>query len=175
MSRPKGSKNKVPRTAEIEEKGNAEFNIANAIPSETIGVIAESTYTDEDRALDLELERLAAETPVADISDRDLQPAVKKEIMHNELLCDHVEGYRPASTVNEIMDQVHQAKMHDCDSIYATPQLVKYYVRSGFEQTKKAGFFMFHDIKVYLEGSYEDAQIRLNKTVLDAIETKKAL
>jgi hypothetical protein len=156
----------------IEEKGNPDFNIAAITPSETIGVSKDaSSYTDEDRLLDLELERLAAENPPLKVSDHDVTPEVKREITHDELLSEHVENYKPASTINEIMDQVHQAKLFDCDSIYATPEIVKYYTRKDYDHTVKAGYFMFHDIKVYLEGHFERARTRDTRTTLDKDKT----
>ncbi len=123
-----------------------------------------AVHTDEDAALDRELERMAAEAPpMPTISDRDQSPDVVKEKNTSIMLCDHLD-VKPASTINELMDQCHQAKAYGCDSIYGTEAIIKHYCRNHYPTD--VGYFIFHNIKVYIPGFFEQAVKRDNLTTL---------
>lgn len=157
MGRPKGSKNKSKQDVII-ERGNPEFNLNSAEPSNTIGQeVASAAYTDEDAELDRELEKMAREQEPQVAIDPEPQP-MRKLKENYELLRDHVEDYKPASTVNELEDQVHLAKEYGCDSIEATPKLVRHYNRKDYPE--KVGYFIFRNIKVYIDGHFAEAMKR---------------
>ncbi len=146
---------------EFVAKGNPSFNINTVVPSQTIGVqAAVPVYTEEDMALDRELERMARETEPALPIDADVSVKVVKDKDRAELLSDVID-VGPASTVNEMMDQVHQAKAHGCDSIYATDAMIRHYLRSSVPT--EVGYFMFHNIKVYIAGYFEQANKKAEK------------
>lgn len=148
---------------EPEAAGNPEFNIANVKPTNVL-TTAPAAITEEDLELDRMLERVAAEEPPIPTIDPDEVQAVKKEPDRRELLSD-VMDVQPASTVNELMDQVHLAKEMGCDSVEATPAMVRHYCRRQYPD--KVGFFMFHDIKVYIAGFFEEAKKRSELTIED--------
>lgn len=146
----------------VSAKGDPRFNLNAVEPSKTIATAA---YTDEDAALDRELDRLARETEPVMAIDPDV-PGVKKTKESYALLSDVVE-VKPASTVNELMDQVYRAKEHECDSIYATESMIKHYNRRGLPT--EVGYFMFHDIKVYMEGHFEQSSMRDKQTIQEKV------
>lgn len=112
-------------------------------------------------ALDRELERMANETAPVPI-EPDPVPAMQKTVEQRELLSE-VMDVQPASTVNELMEQVHLAKESGCDSIEATPTLVRHYCRKKYPSD--VGYFVFHDIKVYIAGFFDQANKRDKETV----------
>lgn len=146
MGRPKGSKNKNA----VEEKGNPEFKIA-------AGAI-----TDEDLALDRELEAMSRNTE-PDVSDKDVIPEMRKSIEPYTLLSSIVENYKPASTIHELDQQVFDAKSAEVDSVEATPAIVKYFCKKSYPD--KVGYFMYKDIKVYIDGFFEQSVSRDKETV----------
>ena len=161
MGRPKGAKNK-PKPDELEEKGNPDFNINGVTPTEVLTQPV-TDYTAEDRALDYELERMAKEEPLPDIEPAHPEP--KPEKLDYRLLSDFVENYKPASTINELMFQVDQAKQIGCDSIEGTPALIRHYCRKVYPSD--VGYFIFHDIKVYIPGYFEESVKRDKRTIYD--------
>lgn len=159
MSRPKGSKNKALAG------GNPDFNLKDAKPvSPSWQTVAPAAYTSEDAELDRHLDALAADLP-PDVSDPDPIGAVtmRKEKEHREMLGDVVSGYRPASTDEELKTQVHLAKQEGCDSIEATVPLAKRFCRDP--QLEAVGYFIYHNIKVYLTGQIEQTKARDNQTI----------
>lgn len=190
MSRTKGSKNK-PKIAQVAQPpstapGNPDFNLNDAEPVDpdwqhpidkkpihppTNEIRAQSAITDEDRALDRELEQMSNENPPLAIDPEPAGVTAKAEKIIDDHLQDHVENYKPASTINEIMSQVSEAKVSGCDSITATLQLSKYYVKDG--SLDRVGYFMFHDIKVYVDGHREKAMKR-DKLTLFELERQSA-
>jgi hypothetical protein len=183
--RPKGSKNKPKVKATVTPdvlKGNADFNI-NDLPEElkadleqmrrngeldippmekrTNAEVAMAAITDEDLAFERELQRAAFEEPIID----DPGPATtfKKEADKRELLSEHVEGIEPAKSVNELLSQVHTAKEAGCDSIEATPEVVRYYCRKHYPDD--VGYFIFQDVKVYIAGLHKTKSAQDKLTV----------
>jgi len=141
----------------LEEKGNPAFNLADAEPVQIDWQEpAVNVITPEDIALDRELERLAMEQPLPDVEPA--PPEMKKAVDSPELLSSFVDDYRPATTIRELEDQVHLAKVNGADSVECSMALGRYYVKDGSLET--VGYFMFRDIKVYIEGYYERAQAR---------------
>ncbi len=124
-----------------------------------------AVYTDEDAELDRELERMARETEPSAPIDRDQTVTVVHEKVVRNLLSDIV-NISPASTINELMDQCHQAKMHGCDSIYGTDTIIKHYCRT---LPTDVGYFVFHNIKVYIVGHFEQAMKRDNITIQEKV------
>lgn len=85
---------------------------------------------------------------------------LKVEKDHKEMLRDYMdEEYRPASTINELEDQCFQAKQLDCDSIEATEKLIRYWCK-GVMYPERTGYFIYKDIKVYIEGWAEESKKR---------------
>lgn len=159
MTRPKGSKNKI-KTA-IEEPGNPDFKLQNAKPVDQSWKDNVSTITDEDRALDRELEMLAR-TEAPKVSDLDTVPVMKKTIEPYTMLSEFLEDYSPARTLLELDDQVMQAKHAEADSIECTEQIFKYFNKNG--DPRNVGYFIYHDIKVYKVGFFEQSSKRDKET-----------
>lgn len=163
MGRPKGSKNKS--TSPAEEKGNADFRITPEIEAAAkarVNDIAPAAITDEDLALDRELEMMSRNSePV--LSDQDTTPPVKKTVEPYTLLSEFVDNYKPAKTIHELDDQVFRAKHYEADSIEATPELVRYFTKKDYPD--KVGYFVYHDIKVYIAGFFEQSVKRERVTI----------
>lgn len=154
MSRTKGSKNKAKKI----EGGNPDFNLNEVEPTDILST-APSSPTMEDYELERTLADLGRQHAAPDISDPD--PAgsvVKKEVERREMLGNQVTDYKPASTFEELRDQVHFAKSEGCDSIEATKTLAKKVCKDPL--LEQVGYFMYHDIKVYIEGAFEQAKKR---------------
>lgn len=132
-----------------QEKGNAAFNLSDAEP---VGEWqAPAAITKEDLELDRELERMAKNTePV--LSENE-PPPVRKLNEAYSLLSEVVENYEPAKTIQELDEQVFDAKSNGCDSIEATPKIVRYFVKDG--SVEKVGYFWYKDVRVFLEGFFE--------------------
>ncbi len=160
MARTKGSKNK-PKVAI--EAGNPDFNINKVEPTDVLSV-AHSAPQPEDYELERTLADLGRQNPMPEISDPDPPGAVvRKETIAREMLGDAVIDYTPASTKAELDEQVHLAKCEGCDSIEATKTLAKQICRDKL--LEQVGYFMYHDIKVYIEGAFEQAKKRDNQTI----------
>ena len=162
MGRPKGSKNKIAPIDPMNEKGNPDFNLSEIEPSDTIR--APGAVTHEDMELDRQLERMSREQEPPLPIDPEPYGAVARPEKHTfQLISEFVEDYKPASTINELMFQVDQAKGLGCDSIEATPALIKHYCRKHYPSD--VGYFMFHDIRVYIPGAFEESVKRDKRTV----------
>lgn len=153
MTRPKGSKNKVKVPEHAVAKGNTDFNLTGVTPSHTITAApvldAVGAITPEDLDLERHLEQLDRESVVPDI-DPDLSRPLTLEKVSQDHLREHVDNYRAASTINELEEQIHVAKSLRCDSIDATPQLIK-----RFSQGKDNGMFInVKDIRVNYPDMY---------------------
>lgn len=158
-------------TDPLEEKGNAAFNLADAEPVDSNWKDAPGAITAEDLALEAEIQRMAQEQgPPPEIEPVPASAIVTKEKDTRELLSDHVIDYKPATTITELKDQVYLAKANGCDSVECTLQVGKSIVRDGSLET--VGYFLFHDVKVYIEGLYEKARARDKRTTWD-IEAKR--
>jgi hypothetical protein len=166
MGRPKGSKNKAKETTPTTEPGNPMFNLKDARPVTTdwqsAPPIAAAAITDEDLALERELEKLNLNTE-PQISDPDTMPALKKLSEPYTMLSEAVESYKPAKTLQELDDQVMQAKHYECDSIEATVNVVNYFTKG--RDPNNTGYFMYKDIRVYIAGFFEHSKKRDLETV----------
>ncbi len=132
-------------------------------PLSTDEILAPTAITEEDMALDRELERLAMETPVANI-DADLSAPLKKEKLELDHLRWHVgDAYKPAASLNELDQQVSVAKRLHCDSIDATDEIIYYYC--GEDYARSHGFFMYKDIRVHFPEEYASAEKKSRMTV----------
>lgn len=158
MSRPKGSKNK------IVEGGNPAFNIKDAKPVDpSWKTAAPAAITAEDLALEARLQSMeVVPLPIAD-DPEPIGMTVKKIADNPNMLSEVMEDYRPASTEDELRNQVHMAKQEGCDSIEATVPLAKRFCRDP--QLEKVGYFIYHNIKVYLEGFTSQSIARDNQTI----------
>lgn len=164
MSRTKGSKNKTKLDPRLEEKGNPMFQITPEIQAQADARtgIAPAAITDEDLALDRELEMISRNTAPLNISDADI-PEVKKTIEPYTLISEFIENYKPAETIHELDEQVFQAKQLECDSIEATPNIIRYFCKKDYPD--KVGYFIYHDIKVYIAGFFEQSILREKQTI----------
>lgn len=130
-------------------KGNPAFKMPS--PEEFEKSFA--TMTDEDIELDRRLDEIAKSQPVIDQG-----PAIelKPEKINVNHLREYVEDYKPASTHNEMLEQIHLAKSNDCDSIDATATLVRQTFRKDFDHIeKKVGYGIYADIRIYIDGHFE--------------------
>lgn len=158
MARPKGSKNKAIGG------GNPDFNLKDATPVKPGWQdVAPAAYTNEDAELDRRIDALAADLPPA-VSDPDpIGSGVKRTIEVREMLGDVVTDYKPAATDEELKTQVYLAQVEGCDSIEATVPLAKRFCRDP--QLEKVGYFIYHNIKVYLAGHFEQTKARDSQTI----------
>ncbi len=158
MSRTKGSKNKLKIDA-----GNPDFNLNEVEPTDVLAT-APSAPLPEDYELERTLADLGRQNPMPDISDPDPPGAiVRKEADRREMLGDAVIDYTPASTKTELDEQIHLAKCEGCDSIEATLVLAKQICRDKL--LEQVGYFLYHDIKVYIAGSFAQAKKRDNTSI----------
>ncbi len=125
--------------------------------------VVTAVYTDEDAALDRELASMNSieSQPDAPI-DSGPEVRVIKEKVVGVLLSEHLD-VEPASTITELIDQIHQAKEHDCNSIYATEALIRHFCRK--EYPSEVGYFVHSGVKVYIPGFFEQANKRDNMSV----------
>ena len=159
MSRTKGSKNK----AKVISGGNPDFNLNEVEPTDIL-TTAPSAPQPEDYELERTLASLGRDNPMPEISDPDpIGAVVKKEIPQREMLGDNVTDYKPASTFEELRDQIHFAKIEHCDSIEVTKTLAQKVCRDPL--LEQVGYFMYHDIKVYIEGAFEQSKKRDNQSI----------
>lgn len=115
--------------------------------------IAPGAITNEDREIELMLERQAKTNPIQDLGP---EMALKPEIKKRDVLRNHVEEYKPASSLIELQEQVHHAKSLEIDSIEATPQLLKHIFKRDFDHIRDVtGYAIYHDIRVYIDGFFE--------------------
>ena len=161
MARPKGSVNK-PKSP-LEEKGNPDFNVSLVEPSVTLGEeVAVGAITDADYELDRQLEAMARDAE-PDISDRDNTPVMRKTVEPYTLLSEFIPAIQPAKTLNELEDQVFRAKSCEADSIEATPEILKYFLKKAYPP--KSGYMIYKDIKVYMPDFFEQSVKRDKETV----------
>lgn len=113
----------------------------------------EPVMTNEDREIDQMLERQAKRNIIQDMG---ADTALKFEPVKRDILRNHVENYKPASSIAELEDQVFQAKNNDIDSVEGTPALVRYFCKREYDYVaNKVGYFIYHDIRVYIDGFFE--------------------
>lgn len=117
------------------------------------GTIAQAAITQDDREIDQMLERMAKTNPIQDLGP---EVVLKREPIKRDTLRNHVDGYKPASTIMELDEQVFQAKGLDIDSIEGTSALVRHFCKREFEYIKaNVGYIIYHDIRVYIDGFFE--------------------
>lgn len=173
MARTKGAKNKIKTDRELTQEfisthtppkaGNPLFNLIDVEPSQTIGIdVAPGAVLPEDLELERSLSSMTGTLP--DIDDPEpIGSVVKKEIELREMLSEKVDDYKPATTRQEITDQVYLAKSEGCNSIEATLKAIRSICRD--QSLESVGYFMYHDIKVYIEGFVEKAKARDKQTI----------
>lgn len=106
--------------------------------------------------LDRQLNEMAKERQMPQVSDNATAIEVKKMRENLEHLKAHVEDYKPASNMAELTEQVHVAKGEGCDSIEATPTLVRQIFRKDYDYIEKnVGYGIYHDIRVYIDGHFD--------------------
>lgn len=126
-----------------------------------------AVYTNEDAELDRMLESVGqSETEPDQPIEQGPVTQVVKEKLIGSLLSEEVD-VSPASTVVELMDQIHQAKMHGCDSIYATESLIRHFCRNDYPT--EVGYFVHSGVKVYIPGFFEQANKRDNMSVQEKV------
>ena len=124
---------------------------------ESIGTAPRGTstlgITQEDMEIEQMLERVAKQQPV---TDHGPDAPVVREVAKRDTLRNHVENYKPASSIMELEDQIHLAQTHDIDSIEATPALVRHLWKRDFDYIKAGpGYGIYRNIRVYIEGFFE--------------------
>lgn len=111
--------------------------------------IAAAAITDEDLAFERELQRMAEQTPPELVEGSNLNVLTKERPEHG-MLSGHVDNYQPAKTLSELRDQAFHAKQLGCNSIEATPDIIRYFTKPHYPDD--VGYFMFSDIKVWIPG-----------------------
>jgi hypothetical protein len=109
------------------------------------------TYGAEDMELDRKLEQMAKRAPVEESNIQVVVPEKKTR----DVLRNYTENYKPASSIMELDDQCFQAQSHDIDSTEATEAVVKHFCKSSFSEVKKVGYFIYKNIRVYIDGHFE--------------------
>lgn len=123
-----------------------------------------AAVTAEDMALDRMLEETAKSMPQA-IDDGPVVE-VSKPRENLQHLKTYVEDYTPADTMAELTEQIHVAKSEGCDSIDGTAKLVKQIFRADYDKiVSHIGYGIYHDIRVYLEGSFEKTKHKDKMTI----------
>lgn len=138
--------------AEALLKGNSDFTLTKEMEEKAMAAL-----TDEDLALDRELDLIAQERMAQGPID-DVAPAIEVQKVRENLehLSSYVDDYKPASTMAELNEQVHVAKSEGCDAIDATADVIKKIFRADFEKIEKElGFGIYHDVRVFLTGRFE--------------------
>lgn len=115
--------------------------------------MALSAITDEDTAIDRELERIARETPPV-ITEGAGENIVKNVIEKPELLSDLIEGYKPAATVAELENQMFQVKTMGAQATEATEDVIRFYCGKDYKEP----YFMFKGIAVYRSGTFDSTK-----------------
>lgn len=118
---------------------------------------AAAAIVPEDLELERSLQTMTAALPELD----DVEPigsVVKIERPRLEMLSEVASDYRPANSRQEILDQVHLAKVEGCDSIEATLPAIRQICRDS--SLESVGYFLYHDVKVFIEGRASDVKIR---------------
>lgn len=131
--------------------------------------MASSAITAED--LEFERQLQAAEADMPGI-EQGPNTVLRKEKVYPKLLSEHIDDYEPAKTHMDLIEQVHMAKQLGCDSVEATPQVIRQLtLKSGYPD--KEGYLWFSDVRVWIPGAYEpdgdkmsvDAKIFANSKV----------
>ncbi len=142
--------------SKVDLAGNPEFQVTPEIDKQIKEFRVESAYTPEDAAFEAEIQSLGKDQP--DIQDQGPVVSVQKTRESLEHLKFHAdEEYKPASTLAELDEQVFMAKSHGADSVDGTEALVRAIFRQDFDQIKRTvGYGIYHDIRVYIAGAFED-------------------
>lgn len=130
-------------TKEVEKAAVEAFNKPESL----------AAYSADDMEFDRQLERLSQEHVF-----QDNEPVIelKKSVDKPDLLRSHVEDYKPAGSIVELMNQVHTAKGLGCDAVEATAALLRHVFKRDFEHIQNiTGYGIYQDIKVYIDGLYE--------------------
>lgn len=121
--------------------------------------------TDEDKALDVELDKMLAEAeplqpmPKLDGYDGDAGEVITKEMPKGDHLNGHVEDYKPASNYYELEQQVAFAKECGCNTIEVTDEFFKKHFRQHYQAAKDgAGYIQYKDIMTHIEGMVDHAR-----------------
>lgn len=127
-----------------------------------------AAITDEDLALDREIERMAKEQVRVDVSHITAEPtpnveaaAVVDHKLDSSFLGDHVEAYAPADSSVALEQQIFQCRHMDCDSIEATDAVFK----SIFGHVPAECYAMVKGVKMYRIGQVEKGQALDRMTV----------
>ena len=114
--------------------------------------LAVAAITDEDLALDRELDRIAKETPPAFEDKGENKVKVIKEARKNPL-SDFIDDYRPAGTLIELDSQVFDARARGAESIEATPEMIRHLVGPNYE----GSYIDYKGMRVYVAGERDNA------------------
>lgn len=148
--------------AAFEEKGNPNFNLKDAKPVPNWQDIVAGP-TAEDLAFEASIQNESAEH-IPQLSDPDEYQPVKKVNEPYTLLSEFVENFTPAKSLAELDKHVELCKrVYECDSTYATPAMVQYFDKKNFPP--KVGYIIYKDIKVYMEGFFEQSKVRDKQTI----------
>lgn len=132
--------------------GNPMFNLKEA---EAAAPRAMAAVTAEDLAFERELMALEA-TTVPEVNEGSNYNILKKEKSSPEMLSEVVDDYKPAKSLHELRDQVFYAKQMGCDSIEASPEIIKYFTKPHFPDD--VGYFLYDSIKVWIPGFFQTHQ-----------------
>lgn len=124
--------------------------------------------TDEDLALDQELEKLAKEQDnMEPVINTKIDKKVEKAQDTNYYVLQDIDPeIEAASTVNELKEQVQIAKLKGIEGIEATDKMIRLYNREKFPE---CGYFVFENVRVYRKGIAAEVKRDENRSVEESI------
>lgn len=137
------------------QKGNASFNekeLPQELVQQTKSALAETAMnagpTAEDMALDRELERMSRENEPEYLPDDKRENILTKFDDRPDFL-----DVDPAKNFSQLQEFTDMAKSVGVGAIEAEWPVIKYYVKTMTqEQFNKIGYFIYHNVRVYLAG-----------------------
>lgn len=148
----------------VAEKGNPLFNLTEVEPSQTIGQdIAPGAIMPEDLELDRQLEAMSHRPEMAIEREPAITAVTLERNQRGEMLSEVMADYKPADSDESFRVQIDLALVEKCNSIEATLQTAKRYCKDP--RLEEVGYFIYHNVKVYIVGSRDMAQRRDAMTI----------
>lgn len=121
--------------------------------------------TDEDYALDREIEALAKENEANDVIAKDESDVVvlKPKVEHPDLLSEFVENYKPADSHASLEEQIFKARSVGADSIEAEDVVFK----NLLGRVPDEAYIVYKNIKLYRVGQVE-AGVALDSQTMES-------
>jgi glutaredoxin len=132
-------------------KGNPMFKMPSDQELEKIASEISLGVTDEDLALDRELEEMAKQNQ----APKGVEDVPVVELKKDRPVANLMEG-DPVTSHSELLERIHLAKVEGYDSIEASADLIKQLFRRDFDYIKtETGYGIYNDIRVYIAGYFD--------------------